>query len=78
MRGMVENYCPRGAIFTEARNSRLRLNFTEGAIIFYHSPIKKAVNICFIHTIHRFCGLYRTVEVKNSADVTASPRVREM
>ena len=35
-------------------NSRSRLNFTKGPIIFYHSPNKRAVNICFIHRIHRF------------------------
>ena len=59
--GMVENYCPEakfniGLLFTEARaevNSRPRLNFTEGTIIFYNSPNKVAVNICFIHPIHR-------------------------
>ena len=28
--------------------SRSRLNFTEGAIIFYHPPNEKAVTICFI------------------------------
>ena len=28
-----------------------RLNFTEGTIIFYDSPNKRAVNICFIHHI---------------------------
>ena len=49
-----------GLLFTKARraevNSRQRLNFTEGTIIFYHSPNKRAVNICFIHPtgIHRF------------------------
>ena len=70
MREMVENYRPEvkfnlSLLFTEVRraevNSRLRLNFTEGAITFYHSPNKRAVNICFIHLIHRFCSLYRTV-----------------
>ena len=39
--------------FTEALralvNSKRRLNFTEGTIIFYYSPNKRAVNICFIH-----------------------------
>ena len=43
-------------------NSRQRLNFTEGTIIVYHSPNKRAVNICFIHPIHRFCSPYRTVK----------------
>ena len=33
---------------------RQRLNFTKGTIIFYHFPNKRAVNICFIHPIHRF------------------------
>ena len=28
-----------------------RLNFTEGAITFHHTPNKRAVNICFIHPI---------------------------
>ena len=60
MRGTVENYCPRGEIqpcllFTEARSLVERLNFTEGTIIFYHSPnLKKTVDaVCFIHPIHR-------------------------
>ena len=37
-----------GLIFTDGAevNSRPRLNFTEGTIIFYHSPNKTAVNIC--------------------------------
>ena len=90
----MENYCPRGeiqpwSIFTEARradvNSRLRFNFTEGTIIFYHSPNHRAVNICFKHPIHRCIGPYRTVKsrtvgyrVPNSAAVTASSRVREI
>ena len=43
-------------------NSRPRLNFTEGTIIFYHSPNKKAVSICFIHHIHRFFSPYRTLK----------------
>ena len=63
VRGMVENYCPEvklnpGLLFTEVRraevNSRPGLSFTEGTIIFYHFPNKKAVYICFIHPIHRF------------------------
>ena len=67
----MENYCPEVKfnlclLFTEARraevNSRQRLNFTEGTIIFYHSPNKRAVNICFIHPIHRLYSPYRTVE----------------
>ena len=67
----MENYCPEvkhnlGLLFTEARraevNSRPRLSFTEGTIIFYHSPNKRAVNICFIHPIHRFFSPYRTVK----------------
>ena len=87
MREMVKNYCPRGEIqpkpiFTEARrakvNSRLRLNITEGAIIFYHSLNKRAVNICSIQPIHRFCTPYWTIKVQNSATVTASPRVTEI
>ena len=53
-------------LFTEARraevNSRPRLSFTEGTIIFYHSPNKRAVNICFIHPIHRFFSPYQTVK----------------
>ena len=58
MRGMVENYCPEvklnpGLLFTEARRAEVNswpgLSFTKGAIIFYHSPNKRAVNICFIH-----------------------------
>ena len=53
MREMVENYCPEvklnpGLLFTEVRrvkvNSRPGLSFTEGTIIFYHSPNKRAVN----------------------------------
>ena len=68
----MENYCPGGEIqplpilFTEAHraevNSRQRLNFTEGTITFYHSLNKRAVNICFIHPIHRFFSSYRTVK----------------
>ena len=63
MMGMVENYCSDvkfnlGLLFTKARRaeviSRPRLNSTEGTIIFYHSPNKRAVNICFIHPIHKF------------------------
>ena len=46
-------------------NSRQRLNFTEGTIIFYHFPSKRAVNICFIHPIHRFFSPYRTVKSGN-------------
>ena len=66
---MVENYCPEVKLnlcllFTEDRraevNSRPMLSFTEGTIIFYHSPNKRAVNICFIHPIHRFFSPYRT------------------
>ena len=87
MRG-IENYCPEvkfnlGLLFTEAR--RPRLNFTEGAIIFYHSPTKRAVNICFMHPIHIFFSPYRTVKsgkvgyrVPNLAAVTASLRIREI
>ena len=86
---MVDNYChpgeiqPLPAIHLGPRasvNSRLGVNYTEGAIIFYHSPNKIAVNICFIpiHRYHRFCGPYRTGKVKNAAAVTASPRVREI
>ena len=71
MRGMVENYCPKvklnlGLLFTKARraevNSRPRLSFTEGTIIFYHSPNKRAVSFCFIHPIHRFFSPYQTVK----------------
>ena len=68
----MENYCPEVnqlnlcLLFTEARrtevNSRPRLSFTKGTIMFYHSPNKRAVNICFIHPIHRFFSLYRTVK----------------
>ena len=47
------NYCPEV-------NNRPMLNFTEGAIIFYHSLNKRAVNICFMHHIHRFFNPYRT------------------
>ena len=79
----MENYCPRGEIqpwptIHRGPNSRPRLNFTEGPIIFYHSPNKRAVNICFIHPIHRFLSPYRTVKVQNSAVVTASLIVREI
>ena len=42
-------------------------------IIFYHSPNKRAVNICFIRLIHRFYSPYWTVKVLNSAAVTVSP-----
>ena len=63
-------------------NSWPRLNFTEGAIIFYHSPDKRAVNFCFIHLIHRFFSPYQTVKigcrVPNSAAVTASLSVRKI
>ena len=77
MRGMVENYCPEV-------NSRLRLNFTEGAIISYHFPDKRAVNICFIHPFIDF--LVRTkpgkmkkgYRVQNLAAVTAFLRFREI
>ena len=41
-------------LFTEARNRRPRLNFTESAIIFYPSRNKRAVNISFIRHILRF------------------------
>ena len=85
MRGMVENYCPRGEIqplpilFTEARraevNSRQRLNFTEGTITFYHSPNKRAVNICFKHPIHRFFSSYRTVK---SATLAIEFQIRQL
>ena len=53
-------------LFIEARraevNSRPRLSFNKGTIIFYHSPNKRVVNICFIHPIHRFFSPYRTVQ----------------
>ena len=60
----MENYCPQGEIqpwpITEARrakvNSRQRLNFTEGAIIFYHFLNKRAVNICFIKYLSKSFG----------------------
>ena len=82
LRGMVENYCPKGkfnlSLLRSSVNSRQSLNFTKGAIIFYHSPNKRTVNICFIHPIHRFCSPYRTVKVQNSATVTASPGVKEI
>ena len=39
--------------------SKPRLNFTEGTTIFYHSLNKRAVNICFIHPIHRFFSSYQ-------------------
>ena len=67
----MENNCPEvklnlGLLFTEACrakvNSRPRLSFTEGTKIFYHSVNKRAVNICFIHPIHRFFSPYRTVK----------------
>ena len=90
----MENYCPEvklnlGLLFTEARraevNSRPRLSFTEGTIIFHHSPNKRAVNICFIHPIHRFFSPIRTIKiwkvcyrVPNSAAVIASSRVSEI
>ena len=55
-------------------NSRPRLSFTEGTIIFYHSPNTRAVNICFIHP-----GIWKVgYRVSNSAAVTASSRVREI
>ena len=63
----MENYCPEvkvniGLLFTEARraevNSRPRLNFTEGTIIFFNSPNKIAVNICFIHPFIDFFSPY--------------------
>ena len=68
----MENYCPEvklnpGLLFTEARraevNSRPGLSFTEGTIIFYHSLNKRAVNICFIHPIHRFFSPYRARKI---------------
>ena len=49
----MENYCPEvkfnlGLLFIEALlasvNSKPRLNFTKGTIIFYRSPNKRAVN----------------------------------
>ena len=83
----MKNYCPEvklnlGLLFTKACrfkvNSTPRLSFTEGTMILYHSPNKRAVNICFIHPIHRFFSLYRTVKSPNLAAVTASSRVREI
>ena len=68
MRGMVENNCPEvklnpGLLFTEARraevNNRPGLSFTEGTIIFYHSPNKRAVIFLFYTPIHRFFSPYR-------------------
>ena len=40
IRGMVENYCALGNIqpWPTSVNSRPRLNFTSGIIIFHHSP----------------------------------------
>ena len=52
----MENYCPEvklnpGLLFTEARraeaNSRPGLSFTEGKVIFYHSPNKKSSQYLF-------------------------------
>ena len=48
-----------GLLYTDAcraevNYSRPRMNFTEGAILFYHSSNKRAVNICSIQPIHRF------------------------
>ena len=90
MREMVENYFSRGEfnlglLSTEVRkaevNSRPRLNFTEGTMIFYHSTNKGAVNICFIHP--DFSVPNRKIwkvgyRVPNSVVVTASSRVREI
>ena len=59
-------------------NSRPRLNFIEGALIFYHSPNKRSVDICFTHPIHILFSLYRAIKVQNLAAVTASLRVREI
>ena len=75
MRGMVENYCPEvklnpeaGLLFTEARraevNSRPGLSFTEGTIIFYHSPNKKSSQYLF-HTPLFIDFLVRTEPVKS-------------
>ena len=75
----MENYCPEvklnpGLLFTKARraevNSRPGLSFTEGSIIFYHSPNKRTVNICFIHPIHR--NLARTEPVKSGNRLVSS------
>ena len=64
-------------------NSRPRLNFTEGTIIFYHSSNNKAVNICFKQPVHRFFSKNKTRKIwkvgyRGSAAVTASSRVREI
>ena len=67
MRGMVENYCPRGEI---QPLPTIRPQWIVGkgwilpmsTIIFYHSPNKRAVNICFIRPIHRFFSPYRIVK----------------
>ena len=63
MKGIVENYCPEVKLnlgLLAEVNSRPMLSFTEGTIILYHSPNKRAVNICFIHPIHRFFRPYWT------------------
>ena len=54
----MENYCPEAA--RAEVNSRPKSNFTEGTMIFYHSPNERAVNICFIHPIHRLFSRYQT------------------
>ena len=72
MRGIVDNYCP-------------EVKFTKGAVIFYHSPNIRAVNICFIHPIYRIfsplpnCKMWKVgYQVPNSIAVAASLKVREM
>ena len=61
MRGMVENYCPEvklnhgRLLFTEAHkakvNSRPGLSFTEGTIIFYHSPHEQSIFVLYTQFI---------------------------
>ena len=72
MRGMVENYCPEvklnlGLLFTEARRAevnirrRLSLSFTEGTIIFYHSPKKSSQYFVLYTPFIDFFSPYRTI-----------------
>ena len=64
----MENYCPEV-------NSRLKLIFTEGAIIFHYSPSKRAVTICFIHHFHRFFSPYQAVK---SGKLAIKFQIREL
>ena len=74
----MENYCPEvklnpGLLFTEARrakvNSRPGLSFTEGTIIFYHSPHEQPIFVLYTPFID---FLARTEPVKSGNRLMSS------